>query len=706
MKNTVLISSILLGSTSLITHADEITKETALDTVKVSADFRELDLQQIPSAITVVGEDDIQNRNADHLESILSLAPNVNFSAGASRGRYFQIRGIGERSQFVDPVSPSVGLVIDGIDLTGQAAAATMLDIDQVEILRGPQGTAFGANALAGLINIKSNEQTDDNSGFLSAKIGNYNNQNISAGYGVKIDNKLSARLSAQSSTSDGYIKNNHLNRSDTNGFDEITLKANLKWEEALSSYKLNLLHVDTDNGYDAFTIDNTRTTQSDEPGKDKITLTGASIQTNNSNNKSFIVESNTEFSISNSLYSYDYDWMNEGFRGHSGTDFEAFDRDINKGSFDIRLLSTASSNILSGSTSWIIGTFLKAYNEDLTQSRIENGTTTTYTNSYESVSSAIYTELKSNLSNNTAITYGLRIEEWSSDFSDSNNLIDEHSETLYGGKISIDSMINENHLAYASISRGFKAGGFNSDAALPSDLIKFDTEYNWSTELGLKSSLLNDKLTTNIAVFYITREDQQVKNSTVRDNGNTFIDSINNAASGKNYGFEAESQLTISDSVKWNLALGLLETEINGFVINIDTNDDWVPDSTLDKSGREQSHAPNYSFSTSFDFDITNKLTANIEVEGKDEFYFSDSHDAKSVSYELLHASISYTTQNWAFSLIGKNLTDEKVETRGFSGWVQDPQYYVDPATAYTPGKYVQFGDPRLITLQAKYSF
>jgi outer membrane receptor protein involved in Fe transport len=214
----------LLSTSCLSISANENTETTttdnqatALDTVKVSADFRDLDLQQIPSAITVVDEDEINKRNANHLESILSLAPNVNFSAGASRGKYIQIRGIGERSQFTDPTNPSVGLIMDGIDITGLGGAATLFDIEQIEVLRGPQGTAFGASALAGAINIVSKEQTEDNSGYISAEIGNYHSQKVEGAFGAKINKNLSARIAAQANLSNGYIKNAHLERDGTN---------------------------------------------------------------------------------------------------------------------------------------------------------------------------------------------------------------------------------------------------------------------------------------------------------------------------------------------------------------------------------------------------------------------------------------------------------------------------------------------------------
>jgi outer membrane receptor protein involved in Fe transport len=116
----------------------------------VTSDFRESQLKTVSTSVSVIDAEVISQRNSSHLEQILALAPNVNFAAGASRGRYFQIRGIGERSQFVDPLNPSVGTYVDGIDFTGFGGAATLLDIDQVEVLRGSQGTRFGANALGG----------------------------------------------------------------------------------------------------------------------------------------------------------------------------------------------------------------------------------------------------------------------------------------------------------------------------------------------------------------------------------------------------------------------------------------------------------------------------------------------------------------------------------------------------------------------------
>ena len=195
MKTPVLLSSLALSASSIaalptpvngqVTNAvqptevngaiiDATQKSNAaqLDTVSVTADFRQLDVMEIPAAVTVINKQQIDARNANHLENILSMAPNVNFASGAARARFFQIRGIGERSQFKDPVNASVGLTIDGIDMTGLGGAATLFAIEQVEILRGPQGNAFGANALAGAINIVSTQPTTERTGYLKSSTG------------------------------------------------------------------------------------------------------------------------------------------------------------------------------------------------------------------------------------------------------------------------------------------------------------------------------------------------------------------------------------------------------------------------------------------------------------------------------------------------------------------------------------------------------
>jgi len=687
-KAFALLATSLAASVSIAQESDAV----SLDTVQVSADFRELDLQQIPSAITVVGEDDIQNRNADHLESILSLAPNVNFSAGASRGRYFQIRGIGERSQFVDAVNPSVGLIIDGVDMTGLGGAATLFDVQQVEILRGPQGTAFGANALAGAINIKSKQPTKETEGYIAAEVGNYGKQTLGTAISGALSNNVQGRFSINKTLSDGYMENVHLNRDDTNNIDETVARAQLSWQaNENNNFSFSLFKADIDNGYDAFSLDNNRTTYSDTPGKDTQDTTASSIKWENTSNENFIVEVLASHNESDIVYAYDEDWAYDGIHADGYNSEDEYLRDYQRSNIDVRLLSRTNSRLFNNSTNWLVGTYILNRKEDLTRNYFGQ-----FTSELEQSSSALYGQLSSQLSDITTLTYGLRVEEWNNSYNDSNSTSSDETETLWGGKVTLESLVGINHLAYASLARGYKAGGVNSDDSISEDNRTFDTEFNNSVELGLKSSLLNDELTTRVAIFYIQRKDQQVKVSeAITSSGNaiSFKEYYDNATEGRNYGIEFESTWELTQSLTWQTSVGYLNTKL----LEYSFTDKWG--TSYNNDGRSQAHAPEYSIASSVDFQATQVISVNIAVEAKDEFYFSDSHDEKSKSYVLLHANVRYQRDNLELSLNGHNLTDKDYAVRGFG-------FDNDPRDGKTPSQHIQLAAPRLVSLSARYSF
>lgn len=691
-----------------------------LETVRVNADFRQMDLMQIPSAITVVSEDDIKNKNADHLESILSLAPNVNFAAGSSRARFFQIRGIGERSQFIDPVNPSVGLYIDGIDMTGLGGAATLFDIQQVEILRGPQGTAFGANALAGAINIKSNQPTKETQGYVEAKLGNYNTQGLGAAISGSLSENVQARFAINQFKTDGYIENSYLNKDDTNNINELIARTQVAWKvNASNNIKFTLFNTNINNGYNAFSLDNSRNTYSDEPGEDSQKTNALSINWQSKINRSLNLKVLAAISDTESTYAYDddwafgqYTWLSDDpiytpdpctvpntcladFDGYSG--YDEYNRDYTNQHIDIRLLSGESGKLFDKSTDWVIGLYYMDRNESLNRNYtfLDNP----YNSRINNQSTALYSELTSNLSTDTRITYGMRLEEWSFDFEDNNAIYEDSSETLWSGKITLESLLTPYQLGYIQLSRGVKAGGVNRDTEIPVESRIYKTETNNGLELGLKSSLLSDALQTRIATFYIQRNDQQVKQSFLyyEDSKPKFKDYFANAAEGINYGVELESTWSLSNSISWELSLGYLKTKLNDYTfMSSDSADNII---TIDKDGRDQAHAPEISAATSLSYQLTPALNVRLETEYKDAFYFSDSHDQRSESYQLWHASLSYKQNNTQISIHGHNLTDKEYAVKGF-------YFGNDPRDGYTSKTYTQLAAPRLITLQATQYF
>ena len=113
----------------------------------------------------MLGAEQVEQLAVQHFEELVSVVPNLNWSGDGHRARYFQIRGVGELEQYEGAPNPSVGFLIDDIDFSGIGTIATLYDIERVEVLRGPQGSRYGANALAGLIYVQSTEPTGERSG-------------------------------------------------------------------------------------------------------------------------------------------------------------------------------------------------------------------------------------------------------------------------------------------------------------------------------------------------------------------------------------------------------------------------------------------------------------------------------------------------------------------------------------------------------------
>ena len=272
MQHSVMAAVMAAGACAAAAAAP--TDEPALEEIVVTAGFRDVTALASPGSVTVLDTAEIRARAAEHLESMLDAVPNVTYSSAASRASFVQIRGIGDLEQFVDPKHfPSVGISIDGIDVGGTANAAMLFDTDHVEVLRGPQGTAFGASALAGLVNIRGRRGAGALESYLELGAGTYGSWNVGGAIGGKLGAGTRGRLAMQVNRGDGYVENAYLGRNDTNGYDERFFRGTLDIDDGASgTYALTALYFDDDNGYDAFSLDNTRTTLSDQPGKDRQT--------------------------------------------------------------------------------------------------------------------------------------------------------------------------------------------------------------------------------------------------------------------------------------------------------------------------------------------------------------------------------------------------------------------------------------------------
>jgi outer membrane receptor protein involved in Fe transport len=692
--------------------------DAPLEEVIVTAEYRPVPVLELPTSVTIFDQQAIDRRDAVHLEQLLNLAPNVNLSSGASRGRFVQIRGIGERSQFVEPVNPSVGLVIDGMDFTGIGGAASTLDIQQVEILRGPQGTLFGANALAGLINMVSNEPGGEFNGRADLTLGNYNRMTASAALGGPISEALGFRMALQSNRNDGYIDNVFLNRS-SNDIREVMARGKLHWDVSNDlSLGFTLFYSDADNGYDAFSLDNNRNTYSDEPGHDTLESLATALSATWRATDTLALEALLSRVDADTEYGYDEDWSNTGICDNTECDSElwGFDwwysstdnyiRNNRNTSTDIRLVSSNGR----GAAAWVAG----LYHRDQEQSLLRQYTYNSgdFDSQYDTRNTAAYGQVDLPFAQNWTFVTGLRYESRDWDYDDNvegdNRASDD--ESSWGGKVVVEHLTSSGTLLYGLVSRGYKAGGYNSALAskipdfeqdgitIPAENLVFGTETMWNYELGLKGSWLEDTLTVSAAVFYQDRDDMQVKQSIVIpvDPGSpacpcNFIDSLQNASGGINKGLEIEANWQATDSINLFGSLGLLDTEYKNYLSYSHTDADLDNGIPYDMSGRAQAHAPETQYAFGAQFFITDNWFAQADIEGKGKAYASANHNEKLNSYTLLNMRLSYQTDRWSVALWGRNLTDKDVQTRGFGGFGNDPR------KLYETEPYYQLGEPRV---------
>lgn len=215
-----LAASSLLALASLAAHAQNTataaTQTSAqsagtLEEVVVTAEYRSEKLQETPLAITALSGDTLTDRGIQNLAGVTQAAPNVNlFQANAAYGKTMSasIRGIGQGDFNFASAEQGVGIYVDDVYFANTFGSMfDLLDVDRVEVLRGPQGTLFGKNSIGGAIRIVSKQPTGDDSGFAEVTVGDYNRREVRAGFDVAlIKDVLMLRVSGLSKDRNGYV--------------------------------------------------------------------------------------------------------------------------------------------------------------------------------------------------------------------------------------------------------------------------------------------------------------------------------------------------------------------------------------------------------------------------------------------------------------------------------------------------------------------
>lgn len=681
----------------------------ASEEIVVTAGFRKQDLMDSPGSTTVVDARIIDARAAQHLESVLNASPNSNYSGGASRARFVQIRGVGDLEQFVDPKHfPAVGIMIDDIDLGGIANAGMLFDVEQVEVARGPQATRFGTSALAGMVNIRGNRPTESFEGYGQIGAGNYGGRQAGGVVSGPVSQRASVRLAAHQHTGDGYIDNVFLGERDTNGYDETTLRATLAFDPGdAASYGLNALYFDSQNGYDAFSLENSRHTLSDEPGRDNQDTLALAARGAWRLGESTTLEAVTTWLDSDLEYGFDEDWTFVGicdgtlcdpaFDAYSNTD--NYRRARGETSLDVRVSGRLGLGA-SDAARYVLGAYAQQRDETLHRQWYGD-----FFSFYRTDRKAVYGQLDAIINDRLRLTAGLRFEDFADRYRDTLDFRSASDDDLTSGEVTLAYAVGDAALWYATLARGAKAGGINTEASASLPLMQpvfqafmrhrlaVRSEALLNREVGLKGTYLDGRAALRAAVFHMDRDDAQLESWMWDGVSLLWVGFLDNVA-GINRGIELETTYQLSDRVQLFGAFGWLDAEVDEI-----TTYDLDAGQFVVRTDIDQAKAPRWQYYLGADVALTARLSARLESEGRDDSPFGYYHDRHTGGYALLNASLRYRIGRTELQLWARNLTNQDYAVHGL-------YFGNDPRKGWINETYYQYGEPRVFGVTARHSF
>ncbi|MFQ6677293.1 MAG: TonB-dependent receptor [Fidelibacterota bacterium] len=687
----------------------------------VKAGLTEETLQRSTSSVTVFNTISIKQTDGNHFQDVMETIPNLNAAGGTSRPRYFQIRGIGERSHYFSEGPPnfSVGFVLDDIDLSGMGMAGLLYDLEQIEVFKGPQSSIFGPNALAGLISMRSTDPGDAFTAHIKLTGGTDNIQRLNGMVNIPLGNTFAFRVAVESGTGDGFRENKYMNKTNTNGRRENIIREKLLFQPT-GNFKaiLTAFRAVLDNKYDAWAPDNNKDlfTYTNQQGWDKQETSAFSFRTNynvHNLNASFI----TSQSVTDLIHAYDGDWGNNDYWLQEPYRFDPNVTYWNYEFFDStarnRTNQTIEGRINYGDI--VVGYYSKTLEEkDDAIGYLFGGDATLGASEFDFRISAVYGQINLSVSDQFKFLANIRKEgnrinyfgtasnfDWElNDYVPLDTISFDVEHDLWGGKLALQYFVNNDLNIYGSISRGYKAGGVNQHPYLAAKNRPYDPEYMVNYETGLR--YYADKSNFHLTLFFANRQNQQVSISSQQQEGdpNSFVYYTANATTGWLSGLEVDGSYQLNSTLTLSGSLGILNTHVDAFTFESDSG------MTAILGDRAAAHAPKYSFSTAVDYGKDTGLFGRLEMTGKDKFYYSDSHDEIAEPYQLLNGYFGYNFGDWSIKIWGRNILDTRYTTRGFYFglepiWNEELQDH-----EYPDRKYVSYGDPAHYGLTVDYEF
>lgn len=672
------LASLVIGVTDSSLAWSQNTKSPALEEVIVTAQMRDESVQSIPLAIGAYDKKFIDQVGASSLTEMESAIPNINFGRGDRNTRgEIAIRGVGDYSRNIG-TNARVAVYIDGV-LTGRSSSfdQSLLDVAHIEVLRGPQGTLAGTNALAGAINVVTQKPEEHFSAGLLANTGNYNLQSFTGKLNLPLTTELFASLLVSTTEQDGYIDNVALER-DLQGINRDVAKLKFRY---LGVEKLLL-----DIGFD-YLKDDDKSTNAEalaNGGFNGFTLAP----------EPFVVAHNADESEQRELKgatieaSYetpgDFRWTSiTGTRANEFTELSEedyspldvatsiFDEKSDQFSQELRFASPKGEK-----GDYVMGVYFLEQDISTRRSAITGALFRPAPNksvqtpaSADVRSSALFIHGNYHLDSRWTLTAGLRFVhetkkiDYSSvdnigSFIDVDHLRDQKTFDEPLPKFGINLQLTPDVLFYTSVGRGYKSGGWNADFITTLEHFQFDPEYAINYELGAKSAFFDKRLTANVAGFVTKFDDFQVFQFVPTQSAGAVL-SLTNAGKVTTQGVELDITALVTDnlSVSFNTAFtqARFDEFKNGGGIGVDYDNNYLP------------YAPKHTYFVAIDY--SRPLFQQAEMYGHIDYgytgdYFSNPNntpDNAIPKYFSANARLGVSIDGqWDISLWMKNITDE----------------------------------------------
>jgi iron complex outermembrane receptor protein len=657
--------------------------ELELDSITVTAQKQEEDVRDVPTSITVVGQEEITDKNIQSLGAMADYVPNFTlFFDGASGMNSPTVRGIHAP---VESLTVSTGLNIDGVPvLSATGFENALVDVERVEVLRGPQGTLYGKNTEAGAINIITRKPDNDYRAKLSAEVARLLSAEAGdqlkdvftlSASGPVLKDRLFLGLAGKFFEKDGFVENTltgdpvddkehwygraHLRWTPTDRLDISLIASMLRYDDDAPSMSLAELGAGRfrlppfeDRKVSPNLRDGNRAREETQALKIEYGITDAMTLTSVTSRREYQDRSVVDWDCSPMT-------LMHGDKDNTYT----------KISQELRLDSSSDK------LKWLVGLYYDHdHNEvDMVTSSIVPGMASTKSRDFRGESYAVFGQLDYALTSKLHLIGGLRYELQEQEYED--NIADSRTDETwdeFAPKVALEYHFTPEWMAYASISKGYRSGGFNI-VSTDSRFLTYDEEKLWSYELGWKSLFWNNRLQLNGAVFYMDITDMQVNEAV-----SPMESHLTNAAEASAIGVELEVAARVYRGLTLSAGFGYTDLEFDKF-----------EDALGDYSGNRNPYAPEYTFNLGAQYRSARGIYARVDLIGCGKMYFDKGNDYSRSAYEVVNAKLGYETEHVDIYLYGKNIFDEEYDSNG-----------------YYDGFYVIYSDPGEVGLQVTCRF